>query len=57
MAEYRKGLDQDIWHFRSDCSKYPTANVYTQFTRPSTGEICRECKAKSDQWSLSAAGN
>ncbi|MGH7834192.1 MAG: hypothetical protein ACREQK_11150 [Candidatus Binatia bacterium] len=53
MAEYRKKLDQDIWHFSSNCSNYPTTNYYLQFTRPSTGELCKECKSKSDKWLLS----
>jgi hypothetical protein len=52
VREYRKRLDEDIWHFHSDCPFYPTTNVYAQFILPSTGELCPECKSRSAEGSL-----
>jgi hypothetical protein len=46
MAPYRRQKGQETWHFCSNCSKYPTSDYEEQTLTPSTGDDCRECKAK-----------
>ena len=47
MAEYRKREGKDTWHFCSNCSNWPTgAGVKKQVAKPTTGELCDQCKAK-----------
>lgn len=51
MTEYRKrtGIRFYAWHFRSDCSNWPTWN-YTSRTRdkkPRRGPLCDQCQAKA----------
>lgn len=41
----RKG-SYDAWHFCSNCSNWPTSNYEERHTKPTTGELCNECKAK-----------
>jgi len=49
MAEYRKRHDSDTWHFCRNCSNWPTTNYATRRTRPSSGELCNQCKDKEDK--------
>jgi len=48
MAEYRKRKDHDTWHWCSNCSNYPTSDYTSHPSKPTTGELCNECKAKRD---------
>ena len=41
----RKGSN-DTWHFCTNCSNWPTSNYDESSTKPTTGELCNECKAK-----------
>ena len=41
----RKG-GYDTWHFCSNCSNWPTSNYDSQSSKPTTGELCNECKSK-----------
>lgn len=44
--EYRKRRGSDTWHFCGSCPRWPTSDYTTPHTRPPTGELCGECKAK-----------
>lgn len=47
MPIYRRRKDKDTWHWCSNCSNYPTgSDVETSYSKPSSGELCNECKAK-----------
>ena len=46
MKEYRKLKGSDTWHFCRNCSKWPTSNYDSQYTKPTTGELDNECRAK-----------
>lgn len=43
---YRKVKGRDTWHWCRNCSNWPTANYETSSTKPSSGELCNECKGK-----------
>ncbi len=39
--------ERDTWHWCSNCSKYPSgSDVDKSSTKPTSGELCNECKAK-----------
>lgn len=46
MGQYRKREGNDTWHWCSNCSKYPTSGYTTSPAKPSSGELCNECKSK-----------
>lgn len=48
MTEYRKRKGKDTWHWCHNCSNWPTSDYDSKNSseRPSTGELCNECKAK-----------
>jgi hypothetical protein len=46
MTEYRKVKRSDTWHYCKNCSKWPTYNYDSQYTKPTSGELCDECRAK-----------
>lgn len=48
MAQYRKRKGNDTWHFCSNCSNYPTSNYESAVSKPASGELCNECKAKKN---------
>lgn len=48
---WRRRKGNDTWHFCRNCSNWPTHNYDEQYTKPASGELCNECKAKK------AAGN
>lgn len=48
---WRRRKGNDTWHFCRNCSNWPTYNDDEQYTKPTSGEFCNECKAKK------AAGN
>jgi hypothetical protein len=44
---YRRRKDGDTWHWRPNCTKQPHGpDVVTRTTRPHSGELCNECRAK-----------
>lgn len=48
MTTYRKKTYRDTWHWCRNCSNWPTAD-YEEKTiagRPTTDELCDECKGK-----------
>lgn len=46
---YRRRKDKDTWHFCTNCSQWPTWNYVEQATKPTTGELCNECKGKRER--------
>lgn len=44
--EYRKKNGSDTWHWCKNCSKWPTSDYTTSYTKPTSGEFCNECKGK-----------
>jgi len=47
MAEYRKRKGMDTWHWCRNCSNWPTSNYDVRYSKPTSGELDNECKAKS----------
>lgn len=45
---YRRRTGSDTWHFCSNCSLWPTADHKEQATKPTTGELCDQCRSKDD---------
>jgi len=43
---YRKRKDKDAWHWCKNCSNWPTINYDEKWEKPTSGELCNECKAK-----------
>jgi len=45
---YRKLKGHDTWHWCRNCSNWPRVpgTYVEQPTKPSSGELCNECKAK-----------
>jgi len=44
--EYRKKNGSDTWHWCKNCSNWPTSNYQTSSTKPTSGELCDQCKGK-----------
>ena len=36
------------WHWCRNCSNYPSNPTKTQSTRPTSGELCNECRGKEN---------
>ncbi len=45
-STYRKRSWGDTWHWCSNCSNWPTSDYDERSTKPTSGELCNECKAK-----------
>ena len=43
---YRRRQGRDTWHFCSNCYNWPTSGYYEQAHKPTSGELCDECKGK-----------
>lgn len=43
---FRKSKGSDTWHWCRNCSKYPSSNFDESSSKPSSGELCNECKSK-----------
>jgi len=48
-VEYRKSPAEDTWHFRSQCSQWPTADYISAKTLPQGEALCNECIVKNQQ--------
>jgi hypothetical protein len=46
QSMFRRRKSSDTWHWRAECSNYPRAAFVGQRFKPTTGELCDECKAK-----------
>ncbi len=42
----RKGVQHDTWHWCRNCSNDPKSNYDAVRTKPTSGELCNECKSK-----------
>lgn len=47
---YRRKTGSQSWHFQSNCSNWPTSHYEDRSTPPRDGELCNECKAKSNYY-------
>lgn len=43
---YRRVKGRDAWHWCNNCSKWPTKDYEERNTKPTSGELCNECKSK-----------
>ncbi len=43
---YRRRRDSETWHWRRNCSAWPTGDYEERLTRLSAGELCNECMTK-----------
>jgi len=43
---YRRRRDKDTWHWCTNCSNWPTNNYEEQASKPTSGELCNECRGK-----------
>jgi hypothetical protein len=48
MTEYRRKKNSDTWHWCTNCSNWPTSDYEVSHTRPTSGELDNECKAKEN---------
>lgn len=46
MRRYRRKRGSDVWHFCTNCSGWPTSDYEEQTTKPTSGELSNECRAK-----------
>jgi len=46
MTTYRKRRGSDTWHWCKNCSLWPTSDYEERATKPSSDELCNQCKAK-----------
>ena len=44
--EYRKKKWSDTWHWCKNCSNWPTSDYDVRYTKPTSGELCNQCKSK-----------
>ncbi len=50
MAIYKRRKGKDTWHWCRNCSNYPTGtDVETSYSKPTSGELCNECKSKENE--------
>lgn len=45
---YRRRTSGDTWHFCTNCSLWPTIDYKEQQGKPTTGELCNQCRSKND---------
>lgn len=43
---YRKRKGTDTWHWCRNCSSWPTSDYTEQATKPTSGELCNQCRSK-----------
>ena len=53
MTEYRRKKGKDTWHYCKNCSKWPTSDYEVKFSKPTSGELCNECRSKDANGSCS----
>ena len=46
IMTYRKRKGSDTWHWCTNCSNWPTSDYDVTYSKPSSGELCDQCKAK-----------
>ncbi|MFN3725070.1 MAG: hypothetical protein ACK4SZ_02070 [Allosphingosinicella sp.] len=45
---YRQAAGSDTWHWCSNCSLWPENPARTSTSKPTTGELCNQCRSKQD---------
>ncbi len=45
---YRRRYYSDTWHFCSNCTRWPTSGYEERYSKPTTGELCNQCRDKRD---------
>lgn len=45
---YRRRTSGDTWHFCTNYSLWPTSDYKEQQGKPTTGELCNQCRSKND---------
>jgi hypothetical protein len=43
---YRRRNGSDTWHWCSNCNNWPRHDYDERQTKPSSGDLCNQCKAK-----------
>ena len=43
---YRKRKTSDTWHWCRNCTQWPTYDYVERPDKPTSGELCNECKSK-----------
>lgn len=43
---YRKKKGSDTWHWCRNCEHWPTSDYDEQTNKPTSGELCNQCKSK-----------
>jgi hypothetical protein len=43
---YRRRNSADTWHFCRNCTLWPTSDYKEQQSKPTTGELCNQCRSK-----------
>lgn len=43
---YRRRNGTDVWHFCTNCLQWPIANYVEQDGKPTTDELCNQCRSK-----------
>jgi hypothetical protein len=44
---YRRRKGRDTWHWCRNCSNWPTRNFNERQIKPTSGELCNQCQAKT----------
>jgi hypothetical protein len=47
--EWRRLKSSDTWHFCANCSNWPRSGYKRTRTKPRSGELCDECRAKAEK--------
>ncbi len=45
-STYRRRKGKDTWHFCSNCQNWPRSGYDERTSKPTTGELCNECRSK-----------
>jgi hypothetical protein len=49
MMAYRRKKGSDTWHWCRNCSRWPISDYDERYTKPESGELCNECRAKEKE--------
>jgi len=50
---YRRRKDSDAWHWVRSCSQWPKRGYFLIRFKPTFGELCDQCQAKSREREVS----
>ena len=50
MALYRKRHNSEVWHWCSNCTRWPEKGDFEERKRkPSSGSLCQQCQSKESR--------